>query len=143
MRWKAQASAVRPKPGADGKAAPPKWNPSPADLEPVEKSLAFIATQQARGAKRRVAQWREQKATVFSGLYGYHFGEGTLPEDGMEGLARGEDDERAFDAPLKVRRYASAHLHQTPGAAEALGLAVADLLWARSWRRRLLCGEAY
>lgn len=104
-RWKAQASAVRPKGGAAAGAAP-NWNPTPADLESVDKSLAFIATQQTRAAKKRVAMWKEQKATVFSGLYGYHCGEGTLPEDGMEGLARGEDDERAFDAPLKVRSRA-------------------------------------
>jgi hypothetical protein len=68
----------------------------------VEESLSFIAAQQAKDVKRRHVRWAEQKSTVFSEMFGLHFGECTLPKDGMEGLARGEDEERQFDAPLKV-----------------------------------------
>jgi hypothetical protein len=103
MRWKVCAAAARPRPGSATAVEAPKWNPTASELQPVEESLAFISAQQAKGAKKRHALWAEQKSTVFSEMFGLHFGEGSLPGDGMEGLARGEDEERQFDAPLKVR----------------------------------------
>jgi hypothetical protein len=102
VRWKACAAAARPKPGAPSAVEAPKWNPTAPELQPIEETFSFISSQQAKDVKKRQARWKEQKSTVFSEMYGLHFGEGSLPGDGMQGLARGEDEERQFDAPLKV-----------------------------------------
>ena len=84
-------------------AALPKWLPSAHTLKPIDEALEFIARQQRTAEQRRERRRAEQKTSAFSTLYGYHHGAGTLPADGMEGLGRGEDEERVFDPPLQVR----------------------------------------
>jgi hypothetical protein len=82
----------------------PKWNPTSQALKPVEDALEFVAKQQQKAEAKKDKLRSEQKISAFSNLMGYHYGEDSLPADGMQGLGRGEDEERAFDAPLQAWR---------------------------------------
>jgi hypothetical protein len=131
IRWKNCVSLGKPK--GEGSATPaPKWNPTMQDLKSIEDSLAFVVAQQKKAEQVRVRSRAEQKTTVFSGLFGFHLGSGTLPGDGMQGLRRGDDEERAFDAPLRVRfllHHMSLHCTCPP---RLRALAIAALL--QHWR---------
>ena len=101
LRWRNLVAESRSR-AAASTAPGPKWNPSSQTLKPIDDSLEFIASQRRRADGKRAARRAEQKVSKFSNLMGYHYGQGSLPADGMEGLGRGEDEERAFDPPLLV-----------------------------------------
>ena len=113
MCWKELVAAGKPKPSDPAAKAAPPWNPTDAQLQPVEDALGFAATQQARAERDVHAHRAAQQATAFSNLYGYHFAAGSLPQDAMEGLARGDAEERSFDAPLQARLLAALRCTQT------------------------------